>query len=103
MYWLLSYSDTNQNPLETTNSSTKRFQSKALHMTMDAQWYVPNRVIWKNLQIPTVKHEISCYSYHYSKCLSLHPNEVILNLKDSPETRQLRKHLPIDLPARFSM
>jgi hypothetical protein len=32
---------------------------------------------WKNLQIPTVKHEISRYSYHYSKHLSVHPNELI--------------------------
>jgi hypothetical protein len=57
----------------------EHFQSKALCMITDAPWYVPNTVIRKDLQIPTVKHEISCYSYHYSKCLSVHPNELILN------------------------
>jgi hypothetical protein len=62
------------------------FQSKALRMIMDAPWYVSNTVIQKDLQIPTVKHEISRYSYHYSKRLSVHPNELILNLQEPPET-----------------
>jgi hypothetical protein len=57
------------------------FQSKDLRMITDTPWYVPNTVIRKDLQIPTVKHEISRYSYHYSKRLSVHPNELILNLQ----------------------
>jgi hypothetical protein len=57
----------------------------------------------KYLKIPTVKHEISRYSYHYSKRLSVHPNELILNLQEPPETRRLRKNLPIDLLTRFNM
>jgi hypothetical protein len=79
------------------------FRSKALRMITDAPWYVPNTVIWKDLQIPTVKHKISRYSYHYSKHLSVHPNGIILNLQEPPETRRLRKTLPIDLPTRFNM
>jgi hypothetical protein len=83
----------------------ERFQLKVLRMITDAPWYeyVPNTVIRKDLQIPTVKHEISRYSYLYSKCLSVHPNELILNLQEPPETRRLRKNLPIDLPTRFNM
>jgi hypothetical protein len=34
------------------------FQSKALRMIVDAPWYVPNMVIRRDLQIPTVKEEI---------------------------------------------
>jgi hypothetical protein len=60
-------------------------------------------VIRKDLQIPTVKLEFNRYSYHYSKRLSLHPNELTLNLQEQPETRRLRKHLPIDMPTRFNM
>jgi hypothetical protein len=60
----------------------ERFQSKALFMITDASWYVPNTVIHKDLQIPTFKHEISRYGYHYSKRLSMHPKELILNLQD---------------------
>jgi hypothetical protein len=44
----------------------ERFQSKALSMITGAPWYVPNTVIRKDLQIPTVKDEISHYSYNYS-------------------------------------
>jgi hypothetical protein len=35
----------------------ERFQSKALRMIVDAPWYVPNTVIRRDLQIPTVKEE----------------------------------------------
>jgi hypothetical protein len=74
----------------------ERFQSKALHVITNTPWYVPNMVIRKNLQIPTVKHEISRYSCSYSKRLSMHPNELILNLQEPPGIRQLRKNLPRD-------
>jgi hypothetical protein len=77
----------------------ERFQSKALRII----WYVLNMVISKNVQIPTVKHEISSYTYNYSKCLNVHPNKLILNLQEPPETGLLRRNLPIDLPTRFNM
>jgi hypothetical protein len=81
----------------------ERFQSKYLSIITDVPWYVQNMVIRKDLQIPTVKHEISHYGYHYSKCLSVHPNELILSLQEQPETRRVRKNLPIDLPTRYNM
>jgi hypothetical protein len=62
------------------------FQSKALLMITYVPWYVPNTVIRKDLQIPTVKHEISSYSYHYSKRLSVHPNGLILKQGDCGNT-----------------
>jgi hypothetical protein len=43
-----------------------------------------NTVIPKDLEIQTVKQEIS----RYSKRLSVHRNELILNRKEPPETRQ---------------
>jgi hypothetical protein len=67
----------------------ERFQSKALRMIMGAPWYVLNTIIQKDLQIPTVQNEISRYSYHCSKRFSVHPNELILNLKEPVETRRL--------------
>jgi hypothetical protein len=81
----------------------ERFQSKALRMITNAPWYVRNTIIRKDLQIPTIKHEISHYNYHYSKRLSVHQNELIVNLQETPDTRRLLKTLPIDLPTRFSM
>jgi hypothetical protein len=44
----------------------ERFQSKALCMIGDAPWYVPNTVIRRDLQTPTVKEEIHRYSSQYS-------------------------------------
>jgi hypothetical protein len=55
----------------------ERLQSKALRMIVEATWYVTNTVIWRDLQIPTVKEEIRCYSSQYSARLSAHPNDLI--------------------------
>jgi hypothetical protein len=53
----------------------ERFQSKALRMTVDAPWYVPNTVIRRDLQIATIKEEIRSYSSQYSARLSAYPND----------------------------
>jgi hypothetical protein len=79
----------------------ERFQLKALWMIVDAPWYVPNIVIERDLQILTVKVEIRRYSCQYSARLSPHPNDLIVNLIELPDNRQLRIHLPNDLPTRF--
>jgi hypothetical protein len=87
-----------------STSSTEileRFQSKALRMIVDAPWYVPNTVIRRDFQIPTVKEEIRHYSSQYSARHSAHPNYLILNLIELPDNRRLRRHLQNDLPSRF--
>jgi hypothetical protein len=81
------------------NRFLERFQSKALHMIGDASWYVPNTVIRRDLQIPTVKEEIRRYSSQYIARLSAHPNDLIVNLIELPDNRRLRRYLPNDLPA----
>jgi hypothetical protein len=78
-----------------------RFQSKALRMIVDANWYVPNTVIRRDLKIPTVKEEIRRYSSQYSARLRAHPNDLIVNLNELPDNRRLRRHLPNDLRTRF--
>jgi hypothetical protein len=67
-------------------------------MIVDAPWHVPNTVIRRDLQIPTVKEEIR---RQYSARLSAHPNALIVNLMQQPDNRRLRRHLPNDLPIRF--
>jgi hypothetical protein len=39
----------------------ERFHSKALRMIVAGTWYVPNSVIRRDLQTPTVKEEIRRY------------------------------------------
>jgi hypothetical protein len=36
----------------------ERFESKALRLVTDAPWYVPNAIIPRDLQVPSVKEEI---------------------------------------------
>jgi hypothetical protein len=79
----------------------EHFQSKALCMIVDTPWYVPNMVIGRDLQIPTVKEEIRRCSSQYSARLSAHTNDLIVNLMELPDNRRLQKHLPNDLPTRF--
>jgi hypothetical protein len=56
-------------------------------MIVDAPWYVPNTVIRRDLQIPTVSDEIRSYSSQYSARLSEHPNDLIVNLTELPDNR----------------
>jgi hypothetical protein len=65
-------------------------------MIVDAPWYVPNTIIRKDLQTPTVKEEIRRYSSQYSARLGTHPNDLIVNLIELPHNRRLRRHLPND-------
>jgi hypothetical protein len=75
-------------------SYLEEIQSKALRMIVDAPWYVPNMVIRRDLQIPTVKQEIRRYSSQYSARLSAHANDLIVNFMALPDNRRLRRHLP---------
>jgi hypothetical protein len=79
----------------------ERLQSKALCMIVDAPWYVPNTVIRRDLQIPTVKEEIPRYSSQYSAFLRVQPADLIVNLIELPDNRRLRKHLPNYMLTRF--
>jgi hypothetical protein len=46
----------------------ERFQSKALCLIADTPWYVANTLIRRNLQIPSVKEEISHYECISTAC-----------------------------------
>jgi hypothetical protein len=79
----------------------ERFQSKFLRVILDASWYVPNAVIRRDLQTPTLKQEIRHYSSQYSARLSVHPNDLVANLMTQLDNRRLRRHLPKQLPTTF--
>jgi hypothetical protein len=76
----------------------ERFQWKALR---NAPRYMPDTVIWRDLQTPTVKEEIRRYSSQYSARLSAHPNGLVVSLMELPDNRRLRRHLQNDLSTRF--
>jgi hypothetical protein len=77
------------------------FQFKILRLIVDAPWYVSNSVIHKELQIPTVKEDISRFSSHYDVRINVHPNELTASLTEPPIHRRLRRYWTYDLLVRF--
>jgi len=76
----------------------ERFQSKVLRIITDAPWYVPNTIIKRDLQIPTVKQEARKYSANYRKRLDTHPkNRANTLFKEQFGTRRLKRQYPTDL------
>jgi hypothetical protein len=69
-FLIISLSKYNSRTSTSNIEILEHFQSKALRMTVGAPWYVPNTVIRRDLQIPTVKEEIRSYSSQYSARLS---------------------------------
>jgi hypothetical protein len=64
-------------------------------------WYVPNTVIRRDLQAPTVTAEIRRHCSQYSARLGAHPNDVVVDIMAQPDNRRFRRHLPNGLPTRF--
>jgi hypothetical protein len=75
--------------------------SKVLRLIVDAPWYVSNSVIRNDLQVSTVKEEISRFSSHYNVGISVHPNELIASLTEPQIQKRLRRYWPHDLLVRF--
>jgi len=76
----------------------ERFQSKALRIMTDAPRYVPNTIIKRHLQIPTVKQDARTLSANYRKRLDNHPNNLANTLlKEQLGTRRLNRLYPTDL------
>jgi hypothetical protein len=72
----------------------ERFQSKVLMLIVNAPWYASDSVIRNDLQVPTVKEEISRFSSLYAVRLRAHTNEPIATLTEKPIHKHLRRHGP---------
>jgi len=80
----------------------QRFQNKVLGSIVNAPRYVPNTVLHTDLQILTVKTEITTFSTKYRKKLITHPNELTHALLEDEERRRLKRFKPTELTTRFS-
>jgi len=80
----------------------QRFQNKVLRSIANSPWYVPNTILHTDLQIPTVKAEITNFSTKYREKLLTHPNELIPVLLDEEEPRRLKHFKPTELTTSFS-
>lgn len=80
----------------------QRFHSKTLRTIVNAPWYVPNKVVLRDINMSSVKDEIKLFSSKYQTRLGSHPNICAVNLlKDSRVVRRLKRFQPLDLPCRF--
>jgi hypothetical protein len=78
-------------------------KSKALSMIVDALRYVPNTVIRRDLQIPTVIEEIRRYTSQYSARLSAHPNGLVVKLMEQPDNNRRCIVLPVRYELKLYM
>ena len=81
----------------------QRFQNKVLRQIVKAPQYVPNTILHTDLQIPTVKAEITNFSTKYREKLITHHKELIPALLEDEEPRRLKRFKPTELTTRFSL
>jgi hypothetical protein len=77
----------------------QRFQNTVLRVLVNAPRYVPNGLIRRDLNVPTVPEVITKLSVHYCGRLHTHPNHL---LEDEEETGRLKMLKPSELTSRFT-
>jgi hypothetical protein len=63
-------------------------------MIVEALWFELNTIVQGDLQTPTVKEEIRCYSSQYSVRLSAHPNDLVVNFTAQPDKKKMIAETP---------
>lgn len=88
----------------TSNSNVEilqRYQSKTLRIIANAPWYMTNRQIHRDLNVPFIRDDINKFSTRYLDRLSNHNNILAISLLDeTEEIRRLKRHHVLDLPFR---
>lgn len=80
----------------------ERFQSKTLRLITNAPWYITNKQLQHDLQIPSLQDEIKRFSTNYIARLNIHCNPLAQNIANSSdEVRRLLRYHPLDLPTRY--
>ena len=96
-----------RNPMETACTSNieilQRFQNTVLRVLVNAPWYVPNWLLHRDLNIPSVRDVITRLSARYCGRLRTHPNhQANILLEEDEEPRRLKGFKPADLTCRFT-
>jgi hypothetical protein len=78
-----------------------RFQKKTLRLITNAPWYVPNAVLHTDLQLLTIRAEITRMRGMYKAKLEAHPNDLAKTLCIPHTLGRISKIKPLDLPQRF--
>jgi hypothetical protein len=89
MHVRIQSSHTFKNGARETGNVAQHVTFWPLRLIVDAPWYVSNYVIRKDLQIPTVKEEISRFSSIYAVRLRAHTNELIATLTEPKQNKSV--------------
>jgi hypothetical protein len=80
----------------------QRYQSKVLRAIVNAPWYISNKVLRADLNVPIIREEITKSSVKYRDKITTHPNEIASTLLEEEESRRLKRMKTTDLTTRFS-
>jgi hypothetical protein len=75
----------------------QRLQIKILRMVTNAPWYVPNHVLYTDLQMPIIREEITRLNSNYKAKIKVHPNKLMNTLLVKQGQGRLHRHSPLDL------
>ncbi|PNF32300.1 hypothetical protein B7P43_G16327 [Cryptotermes secundus] len=79
----------------------QRLQSRVLRAITNAPWYVSNRALHNDLQVPYVTDEIRRLALLYKQRLQGHDNRLIEEIRNPPNVvRRLKRQWLSDLPNR---
>jgi hypothetical protein len=68
----------------------QRYQNKVLRTTVNAPWYIPNKILHTDVKIPTIREEMTKFSVKYRDKITTHPNELAPTLLEEKEPRRLK-------------
>jgi hypothetical protein len=68
---------------------------------VNAPWYVPNKLLHTDLQMPTILEEIMKSSTNHRAKLLTYPNDLTSNLLTVQGPGCLKRYKPLDLTTRF--
>jgi hypothetical protein len=93
----------NSQQLQHRDTVLQRFENTVLRVLANAPRYVPNWLIHRDLNIPTVREVITTLSVHYCGRLQTHPNHPAnILIEDDEETRRLKRFEPSELTTRLT-
>jgi hypothetical protein len=79
----------------------QRLQNKILRIVTNAPWYIPNHVLHTDLQMRTIREEITRLSSNYKAKIEVHPNKLMNTLLEKHGQGRLHRYSPLDLSTRF--
>jgi hypothetical protein len=88
-----------------SNSNTEilqRYQNKVFRAIVNSPRYISNKVLHKDLKVPTVREEITKFNVKYRDKITTYQKELASTLLEEEEPRRLKTLKTTDLTTRFS-